>query len=75
MYSNRTVKYSIKAVATYILPWAPQALSAALIGTAMNVTPAQNPVAIFTDILKGILVDDKLKQKKQRCVFHSYYSY
>ena len=30
IYSNRTVKYSIKAVTTYILPWAPQALSAAL---------------------------------------------
>ena len=29
-YFNRTVKYSIKAVTTYILPWAPQALSAAL---------------------------------------------
>ena len=27
IYSNRTVKYSIKAVTTYILPWAPQALS------------------------------------------------
>ena len=31
IYSNRTVKYSIKAVTTYILPWAPQALSAALV--------------------------------------------
>ena len=30
IYSNRTVKYSIKAVSTHILPWAPQALSAAL---------------------------------------------
>ena len=30
IYSNRTVKYSIKAVTTCILPWAPQALSAAL---------------------------------------------
>ena len=30
IYSNRTVKYSIKAVTTYILPWAPQALWAAL---------------------------------------------
>ena len=30
IYPNRTVKYSIKAVTTYILPWAPQALSAAL---------------------------------------------
>ena len=30
IYSNRTVKYSIKAVTKYILPWAPQALSAAL---------------------------------------------
>ena len=30
IYSNRTVKYSIKAVTTYILPWAPQALLAAL---------------------------------------------
>ena len=30
IYSNRTVKRSIKAVTTYILPWAPQALSAAL---------------------------------------------
>ena len=29
-YSDRTVKYSIKAVTTYILPWAPQALLAAL---------------------------------------------
>ena len=28
IYSNRTVKNSIKAVTTYILPWAPQALSA-----------------------------------------------
>ena len=33
IYSNRTVKYSIKAVTTYILPWAPQALSAALYRT------------------------------------------
>ena len=32
IYSNRTVKYSIKAVTTYILPWAHQALSAALHG-------------------------------------------
>ena len=30
IYSNRTLKYSIKAVTPYILPWAPQALSAAL---------------------------------------------
>ena len=30
IYSNSKVKYSIKAVTTYILPWAPQALSAAL---------------------------------------------
>ena len=30
IYSNRTVKYSIKVVTTYILPWAPQALLAAL---------------------------------------------
>jgi len=30
MYSNRTVKNSIKAVPTYIFPWAPQALLAAL---------------------------------------------
>ena len=30
VYSNRTVKYSIRAVTTYILPWVPQALSAAL---------------------------------------------
>ena len=31
-FSNRTVsrRYSIKAVTTYILPWAPQALSVAL---------------------------------------------
>ena len=28
IYSNRLVKYSIKAVTTYILPWAPQVLSA-----------------------------------------------
>ena len=31
IYFNRTVKYSIKAVTTYILPWAPKALSAALL--------------------------------------------
>ena len=30
IYSNRRVKHSINAVTTYILPWAPQALSAAL---------------------------------------------
>ena len=30
IYSNRTVKHSIKAVTTYILPWSPRALSAAL---------------------------------------------
>ena len=30
IYSNRTVKYSIKAVTAYILPWASQALLAAL---------------------------------------------
>ena len=30
IYPNRTVKYSIKAVSTYILPWPPQVLSAAL---------------------------------------------
>ena len=29
-YFDRTVKYSIKTVTTYILPWAPQAHSAAL---------------------------------------------
>ena len=33
IYSNRTVKCSIKGVTTYILPWAPQALSAALPAT------------------------------------------
>ena len=36
IYSNRTVKYSIKAVTTYILPWAPQALSAALPTTVFS---------------------------------------
>ena len=30
IYSNRKFKYSIKAVTTYILPLAPQVLSAAL---------------------------------------------
>ena len=33
---NRTVKYSIKAVTTYILPWVSQALSAALISIALS---------------------------------------
>ena len=31
IYFNRTVKHSIKAVTTYILPWALQALLAALV--------------------------------------------
>ena len=31
IYSNRTVKHSIKAVTTYILPRAPQPLLAALV--------------------------------------------
>ena len=34
IYSNRTVKYSIKAVTTYVLPWAPQVLSATLAAIA-----------------------------------------
>ena len=38
IYSNRTVKYSINAVITYILPWAPQALSAALVTGETAVT-------------------------------------
>ena len=37
IYFNRTVKHSIKAVTTYILPRVPQALSAALI-IAVNAT-------------------------------------
>ena len=36
IYSNRTVKYPIKAVTTYILSWAPQALWAALCICACN---------------------------------------
>ena len=36
IYFNRTIKYSIKAVTTYILSWVSQALSAALISIALS---------------------------------------
>ena len=45
IYSNRTVKHSIKAVTTYILPWTPQALLAALMteeGEVRNYTVWRN---------------------------------
>ena len=44
IYSNRTVKCSIKAVTTYILPWALQALSAALAVTKLRLLHCSNNV-------------------------------
>ena len=49
IFSNRAVKNSIKAVTMHILPWAPQALSAAL--TMCHVTNAPQHFTLMHNII------------------------